>query len=121
MHTHHSTARRSLIANQSILPQLATPIRSEATMRRAGYGIFIYAHSWGEEPRDEFIALRTGPTGDHDTASLYRHEPREIGLHTSHNLLRLHLDQVIELILAHIDYAHPQRLQQTRWCARSLL
>src|SRR2546425_1165641 len=52
-HAHHSTARRSLIANQSILPQLATPIRGEATMRRAGDRIFIHAHPWGEEPRDE--------------------------------------------------------------------
>ena len=66
-------------------------------MRRACDGVLRHADAGREKPRDEVEPGRRGATGHDHAAGLYPLQREEIGLEAADGVLRVQLDEVIEL------------------------
>ena len=103
-------ARRGLVADELAFTQARRPERAEGTVRRARHRVLGDARSRREETRDEIVTRRAGAAGDDHSADGQGGERRVVRLQAPDGLFAVHLDQVVELISAHVLRRGAERL-----------
>src|SRR5207247_4015424 len=104
-----AAARGSRLSHKIALPEFFPPIGSEAAVGGARHGIFIDAGTRSEETGNEIEFLRLAAACHDNPAGLHSRQQRDVWIEFPHPLLRIDLDQIIELTLPDVNKRDPER------------